>query len=205
MLAPRTKASFLIVVLAVNLALAGGPGARSAYACSCAGVPSAEEGLRNSDAVFWGEVTNVEGQDLSPDNSLDLGPVAFLGPVTFEVKEYWKGDVPESVVVRGQGAGASCGLNFEQGKSYLVFAYRSGDARDALLGTDLCSATGPLTNVEDAPRVLGPPTDQLPDTGGAELLPRDGVILIAGALTLLAAGALVARRMRRHAGYHWRK
>ncbi len=199
MLASRSRAGFLIVALAVNLVMFGGLDVRDAHACSCAGIPSAEEGLRTSDAVFWGEATNVEGQDLSPDSNLDLGPVAFLGPVTFEVKEYWKGDVPKSVVVRGQGMGASCGLDFDKGKSYLVFAYRSGDAGDAPLGTDLCSATRPLSDVGDAPRALGLPVDQLPDTGGPASLPRDSLMPMVVALALLAAGVLVARTVRRGA------
>ncbi|MBA3425334.1 MAG: hypothetical protein H0U04_12535 [Rubrobacter sp.] len=197
----KTKAGFLAVALAVSLPVTVFLNTGVAHACSCAGVPSAEEGLRTSDAVFWGEATNVEGQDLSPDSNPDLGPVAFLGPVTFKVKEYWKGDVPESVVVLGQGMGASCGLDFDKGKSYLVFAYRSGDTGDAPLGTDLCSATGPLTDVEAAPRVLGPPINQLPDTGGPEpaQAPASRAVAAVASVALIAlAGALILRqRLRR--------
>ena len=72
-----------------------GPGAGRAHACSCAGSPSSTDELYWPDAVFAGEVIDVE-----EDTSGGMPP---LSPVTLGVEESWKGASEERVVVRGYG------------------------------------------------------------------------------------------------------
>jgi len=192
--ATRTRAGFLIVALAVNLVLASTLHVREARACSCTGGFSVQEELRDSDAVFWGEAVSVEKQ-----GSTSSTP-PFLGPVTFEVRESWKGASRERVIVHGQGLGASCGLDFDTGKTYLVFAYHVGKGGDGPLETGLCTSTAPLSDVGVAPAALGSPTAQLPDTGGPEAWSL-GADLTAAAVVVFASlvltGVILARRQRR--------
>ena len=179
----RRTIGFLSTALLVNLVLASTLRVGEASACSCVGVSKPEEQLRSSDAVFWGEAVSVE--ELDPTSSAP----PFLGPVTFDVKEVWKGVSGERVVVHGQGMEASCGLDFDKGKTYLVFAYHVGKGQDGPLETDLCTATSALADVEAAPAVIGPPTDELPDTGGPDAGSL-GEGLIAAALVGLGSLAL---------------
>jgi hypothetical protein len=173
----RIRAGILAVALVVNVFVAGTFGARSAHACSCAMV-SLEKEIKMSDAVFSGEVASVEPDKVAPG----VRPPS-LGRVTFDVKEAWKGISGGSAAVYGQGPGVSCGINFDEGRSYLVYAYRSNG--ESSLHTDLCTATKPLENADGDLRVLGSPEDPLPDTGGY------GVSLLEGAATFVAVPALL--------------
>lgn len=117
--------SLLLLALAVNLLFASGPGAGAAYACSCSGPGAPEKELRRSDAVFSGTVTSSDAQRTAP-----VGGPPSLGEVVFEVEDSWKGASGESVVVYGQGDEAMCGLDFEEGKTYLVYAFRFNDRKE---------------------------------------------------------------------------
>ena len=185
----RIRAGLLIAALVINLFVAGAFDARGAYACSCAGVPL-ERQIKTSDAVFSGEVTRIE-----PDErASDVFPPS-LGRVTFDVKESWKGVSGESVVVYGHGLEASCGIEFDESRSYLVYAYRSDRGGEGSLQTGLCDSTKPLKQAEDDLLVLGPPEDPLPGTGGYGVSPFDDATLLVSILALLAlAGALILRR-----------
>lgn len=199
--AMRTRTGFLILALAANLVLAGTLGAGGARACSCAGTSSTDEALRTSDAVFSGEVAEVRaGGEIPIDEAGGSGPAAFLDPVAFEVKESWKGVSEASVVVRGHGPEASCGLDFDEGETYLVFAYRVGEGDGGPLATDFCGATSEASQ-ETALEMLGPPEGSLPDTGGRPVSLAVGPALVAAAALLAVFSALVAAlrlgRMRR--------
>ena len=202
--APQKACPYLLILaLLGNLVLAAGPYAGEAHACSCAGTGSTEEALRRSTAVFSGEVVEVEGPSMEQVEPTDLG-MPLLGPVTFDVKAAWKGVSGASVVVRGQGPGASCGLDFERGETYLVFAGGTGRSGDGPLETGLCSATR-QTNEETARNMLGPPTNSLPETGGvpperAERRMEYTRVATTAVLVLLAAGALFAGRAMRGPG-----
>ncbi len=119
-----------------------------------------------------------------------------LAPVTFDVKAAWKGVAGGSAVVHGQGPGVSCGFDFERGETYLVFAGRSGEDGDGPLQTDMRGPTR-LSSVETARNMLGPPGDELPETGG---VPLEGAerwtgtkpAVAAAVLASLAAGAVLA-------------
>jgi hypothetical protein len=180
------RLGFLIFALVVNLLVAGTSNLRNAHACSCVSVPL-EKHLRTSDAVFSGEVVGIDESDLSP------GPGPRLGKVAFDVSDVWKGVSEESVAVYGQGPEATCGIDFEEGESYLVYAYRSNGG--GALQTDLCNATKPLEAAERDLQVLGPPDTTLPGTGGS-ILPIGDVTTATFALLALAS-ALVVWWLRR--------
>ncbi len=191
MFATKTKAGFLVVALAVNLVLASTLHVREARACSCAGSLAPERELRTSDAVFSGEVVSIEGDRLAPG----LGPP--LGRVTFDAKESWKGVSEKSVVVYGHGDEVSCGIDFEKGEQYLVYAYRSNDGPGDHLETSYCDATKLMSEAEADLRVLGSPTGTLPDTGGSTFLSQKAAIFAVSALAVLSlVSALVVRRAR---------
>lgn len=197
MVTTRMRTASLFMALAVWLSFAATLAVKPAHACSCAGTGDAEEELRRSDAVFSGEVVEVGELSTAGQGPMDPG-MPFLAPVTFDVKGAWKGVTGDSVVVHGQGPGVSCGLNFEPGETYLVFAGGSGEDGGGKLQTDLCSATR-LASEETARNMFGPPMDSLPETGGvssegtADSVGQTRIAAIA-ALVLLAAGTLIAGR-----------
>lgn len=195
---PKSRPYLLILALLINLVLAAGPYAGGAHACSCAGGGSTEKEFRQSTAVFSGEVVEVGELPTSPQGPMDPG-MPFLAPVTFDVNAAWKGVAGDSVVVHGQGPGASCGLDFEPGETYLVFAGGTGRSGEGPLQTGLCSETRPASE-ETARNMFGPPTASLPETGGVPSEgPGDGAgqtrVAAMAALVLLAAGALIAGRV----------
>lgn len=190
----RAKAILLVCVLAANLAFAGGPGARGAYACSYVGDQTPAEELESSDAVFAGEVMSLGAEDSDPEDDVPLGGAKF------SIKASWKGISGDSAIIYGFGATegggmlveTSCDVTFERGDSYLVYAYREEEEGDEILYTDICTATKPLSDAEEDLRVLSSPSSTLPDTGG---VPLPGLGAAALAVTsLILAGALIARR-----------
>lgn len=99
-----------LCVLATFIALLGL--ASPAWACSCA--PSTpEEGFKSAAIVFWGvvEKTEVTGDGFGSLNA------------TFRLKHSFKGAKSKTVVVRTNLGGTACGLDFDEGESYLVFAH----------------------------------------------------------------------------------
>lgn len=103
-------------------------------ACSCiAPVPPAQA-LAESDAVFLGTVQEVDRDTFT--NSINS--VTY----TFTRSKIWKG--PESVMIAVKTAdnSASCGVNLDEGKEYLVYAnYEEGENGIQTLVTTLCSRT----------------------------------------------------------------
>lgn len=198
MVATRIRAGSIFLALVMTLSLVF-LGASPARACSCAGTWDTKEEFRRSDAVFSGEVVEVGELPAEQWNPKDPG-MPLLAPVTFDVKGAWKGVAGDSVVVHGQGPGASCGLDFERGETYLVFAGGAGEDGDGPLQTGLCSSTRQASE-ETARNMFGPPTDTLPQTGGLpphSVEPEAGPTFAAATtLASLVVVALLARRVAR--------
>lgn len=195
MVSTRMRAGSLLLTLMLGFSLVA-LGARPAYACSCAGT-STEEQFRRSDAVFAGEVVEVGKFPIEQAGPTDSG-LPLFGPVTFDVKGAWKGVAGDSVVVHGQGPGPSCGLDFQRGETYLVFAGKAGEGENGPLQTDLCSSTR-QSSVETARNMFGPPAGTLPETGGPAPVAFGGILLAMAGLsvfTIRAAGVL-NKRIRR--------
>lgn len=121
--------------------------ASAAHACDCAAPPEAKEALKQSAAVFVGKVKSIARGNLR------------WRSVTFEVERTWKGIEGESVHVVTAISGASCGFQFEEGKSYLVYASLvGGEGLDAKsLTTNICTRTKFVTEETQAEfEALGP-------------------------------------------------
>jgi hypothetical protein len=192
----RAKLGFLSVAVAANVLAIGAVNVRSAHARSCAGGSSLDKQIRTSAAVFSGEVVEIEADERAPG----VGPP--LGRVTFDVKGSWKGASEESVAVYGYGDEISCGIEFEEGESHLVYATRSNGDEDGPLETNFCDPTKPLEYADGDLLVLGPSSVPMPDTGGSVFSPATGAaVIVAFASLSLAGGVLAVGRVRR-AGSH---
>ena len=141
---------------ALLLLLTASVGIQLAQACSCVTPFLPQAAFEASYAVFLGEVikTRRDGQDINQGNLF----------ATFRVRQIWKGDLEaEEVVMTGPNS-AACGVGFQKGKRYLVYASQ----RDGHLYTHLCSRTmradGAYTDID----ALGPPIRLLeePSRGG---------------------------------------
>jgi hypothetical protein len=114
---------------------------RGALACTCAQPASAQEGLKQADAVFVGLVERFELKG--------TGRIA-----TFHVRTVWKGPEASRLYVATGGGDGDCGYHFIAGIEYLVFAHRG--APDSLQ-TSICSRTKQASGeaVDDL-KALGP-------------------------------------------------
>jgi hypothetical protein len=121
-------------------------GSVPAGACSCRAIAETEA-LEAADAAFLGTVadTNSPGQPLS-----SIDPVTW----TFAVEGVFKGDVAARQEVVSAFSSASCGIDFEIGARYLVFAQSGGiggpdpTPRPGQLQANLCGGTRPAERNE---------------------------------------------------------
>jgi hypothetical protein len=121
-------ASSAFFVAATVTALLGAP--RSARACSCAETDLATR-QDAAAAVFEGRVRSIVRE-----GNAEVGPARLR--VTLEVVQTWKGADVEEIVVTTMSDSAACGVPFEEGRSYLVFA--TSDASGAIV-VGLCGGT----------------------------------------------------------------
>lgn len=132
-----------LVVLVV--ALAAGPVVGVA-ACDCLVPSTTEDRLELATAVFSGRVVDVE---VSTDPE-------WSKTYRFQLIRSFKGTRSASIVLRHDGT--DCAFDFEQGASYLVFAYGRGFLRRKL-SASICSGTLSLHEaageIEAIDRILG--------------------------------------------------
>ena len=134
----------VVVVFAAALSLVGAAAPRAVSACTCPRVRPGPESLDRADVVFLGRVIAA-----LPDR--DRAP---RGPVTFEVLEVFKGELPRRV--RVDPGGTSCGIRrWRRGERWVVFATRDGER----LRTRQCTGTARLARAgrplsEEARRIL---------------------------------------------------
>lgn len=132
-----------------------GFGGVAAFACSCVqvtGIPlqkQVEESKLMARAVFSGKVLSVVG-NMESWNLI----------VRFEVADLWKGNIGRNIEITTPTSSASCGYSFEEGKSYLVYAYGEvTDAPKAKLMTGLCTRTRRLSKAKEDIQFLGSPLE----------------------------------------------
>lgn len=115
-----------------------------AAACSCIAPPPPKKALEKAAAVFSAKVTEVT-----------KSPKHFA--VTFEIASTWKGTEGKTVTVHTALNSAACGYNFEKGKSYLVYCYKTPKGSDAAAGlwTNICTRTKPMDRAKDDLKELG--------------------------------------------------
>lgn len=118
-----------------------------ASACSCVMAPPPEEALDKADAVFSGEVVEI-----IENGKLIRGKGK---TIHFKVDEVWKGiDESEAVITTGLHDG-DCGVPFEKGKKYLVYASMSDMYVANTLSTTICHRTTELAYATEDLNVLG--------------------------------------------------
>lgn len=192
----------LMLGLAVPVVLAG---AEPACACSC--VPRSDaEAFRDAGAVFVGEVVSRRRDDGLFASSTD--PVTYV----FAVSAVHKGRVHERQEVVSASSGASCGLEIEVGKRYLVFTDPTSSEPDpspgsGQLSANLCGGTRPADS-DAVAEAFGPAGSPLPGTAGTSSRGIAGRTLAAWpyllggalALTLAALGGWWWLQARRAAG-----
>lgn len=140
--------SLLAFLLLAALLVVAVPPERS-FACSCVGFTTLEA-KEHADSVFRGTVTKIE----KPSK---LGNSASLAKVYLQVDEVWKGSEQREIMVSSALAEASCGVSFQEGKSYLVFA----KSYDDLLKTTICNGTKQLSLANQELKDLGPGQKEL--------------------------------------------
>jgi hypothetical protein len=104
--------------------------ARPAFAYACGDIPTEKQAWANADVVFTGKVTRVTrewvGENKYRNHTYEL-----------EVLSVSKGQVGPSVTFRNWHSDS---YGFEQGGTYLVYAYHSGRNPDDL-DTSICTGT----------------------------------------------------------------
>lgn len=133
---PLVLVSFMLALLAVTLPI------DRAAACSCAMPGTLEERVAGSTAAFVGTVIDRE-----PAVGRELGSATLY---RFEVEGSAKSVAESPVVVRAGNSEAACGMVFEPGQRYLVFAHGDIDR----LETNLCTGNEPLAPGEEPPLAL---------------------------------------------------
>ena len=90
----------------------------SAPACSCVAFASAQEAMREVSVVFRGTAVESKVLPQHPDMRWRRRYV-----VTFQVRQFWKGDPKRTVTLYDLEPGTDClGAGFEAGHEYLVYA-----------------------------------------------------------------------------------
>lgn len=127
-----------------------------AAACSCAPAPDPVTALGQSAAVFSGKVLRVEEPVRMPFSST---PARIGFDVTFEVQTVWKGALQSQVLVVTSGLGGGCGIPFQPGDEYLVYAsyWEHSD-----LETNICTRTTLLADATEDLQALGTGSAPLP-------------------------------------------
>jgi len=163
----------------------------TAFACSCVQLSVAEK-VERADLVVKG---SIEARDEGPPKVIgSLDPVTY----TVAVDEVLKGDSGPVAKVESAVHQASCGVEVQVGRSYVIFA----DAgENGTYEANLCGGTSgarpgyvaQVAAITDA--ASGPDDSILPPTGGPPVAASAlGGLLLAGA-TVVAA---VVLRRRRH-------
>ncbi|MFS0725261.1 hypothetical protein [Paenibacillus sp. 1P07SE] len=119
----------------------------SAYACSCAN-SEPDEAFERADTVFSGTVLRTKAEYKREGRTATFG---YRDANLLEVQEAWKGVEQSQLLVYDPGHESSCGMNFEEGQTYLVYAY---DVKGEL-HTSYCSRTIELSRAGEDLSYLG--------------------------------------------------
>lgn len=119
----------------------------SAAACSCAGGSSPCQEYGRASVVFVG--TPIAVRTVARPASADRDDLDYWAPRTFKfsIETAFLGITPAETEVSTGLGGGDCGYDFKIGKSYVVYAYKSG--KTGRLVTSICSRTNPFENANE--------------------------------------------------------
>jgi hypothetical protein len=112
--------------------------AAQAHACSCMAT-TPRDAAQAASTVFEGRVLRVDKGD--PNAQVNAGHHT----VDLQVVRYFKGEGGESITLQTASNSAACGIEFEIGGSYLVYANTNEGSG---LWAGLCSGTRPMAGAE---------------------------------------------------------
>ncbi len=143
------KRNTIIGIVAATLLLFA---VNTALACSCV-PPDRNKSVRqlvteaksSSVAVFVGKVVDIRYSD----EKMGDQPVRMFAK--FEVAGQWKGSVPQIVEVSTANICCICGVSFQKGETYIVYA--NGTAAE--LSASSCSRTSVITGKSPDEKYLG--------------------------------------------------
>jgi hypothetical protein len=145
---------------------------------------SAQSALKDSTAVFSGEVIKKEEVTVTYGNEQETAPAT---KITLRTSEVWKGPKRETIAVfTGNLFYPAVPYTFEKGQGYLVFAQQSPYDKQSLF-VDGCGETMPISEPDNIKALW------LADTSG--IVPGSGVLGLAG-LTATAAFLLMRRLLK---------
>ena len=142
----------LFVIIAV-LGIFGMFGAAmKVSACSCS-LPigkslkqQVKAGMKGNQAIFVGKIVEVRFSE----NKVGDKPVTRYAK--FQVDRSWRGPRTEYIVVATANICCICGIDFEVGSSYIVYA---NSDRNGGFSTNSCSRTSPVGTKSDDEKYLG--------------------------------------------------
>jgi hypothetical protein len=168
---PPTRA---VAASALALVAFSAASATPCAVCSCAALVTPVEAAADADAVFVGRFTGTREPMVSTSS-------ADLVAKRFEVQEVRKGEVAAVTEVLTAASGASCGLEVEQGRTYVVVARATEDG----LRADLCGGTREHVTATGDLDLIGPARTP---TGGERT--ADVPLVAAGARDVLGTPVL---------------
>lgn len=143
------KRNTIIGIVAATLLLFA---VNTAMACSCV-LPDRNKSVKRlvteakgaSVAVFVGKVIDIRYSD----EKMGVQPLRMFAK--FEVTGQWKGSVPQIVEVSTANICCICGVSFQKGETYIVYA----NGTSAELSANSCSRTSLITGKSADEKYLG--------------------------------------------------
>ncbi len=137
-----------------------------ASACSCISLENTEAKLNNAAYVFSGSVESIKLSNSYSNQEMQ--------EVMIRTIQYWKpSEFPESVnlkIYSTKDTGANCGYNFENGKTYIIYAYL--DEETNRLTTNSCMGNTIIIEETNEIRELNTLTNSTPINEGYEKKPE---------------------------------
>lgn len=159
----NTKTIFILILIGVMIISVSY--SSPAFACSCTEPPPPAEAFEKADAVFSGKVVEIKKEISNQMSS------AQRIPVKFDVQKVWKGPAEKTITISTALSSASCGYEFEYGKTYLVYAYG-----DESLQTSLCTRTKLFADAYEDLLALGAGNSIQTETGNTQ--PESNVVSV---------------------------
>jgi len=133
--------------------------ANSGRACSCAGTAPVCSLYWSTPVLFLGTVSHIEHTYNQPPEQKPVNgkKVQLIGPgeyiVHFVIRKSYRSErkASEEISIRTADQGSACGLVFEEGRSYLVFAAAAGAEGDLYAGR--CSRTHEVISANQDPDI----------------------------------------------------